>query len=258
MKILNKTLLCTAIAAVSAPASAAIIYKDVAYGADAATAESAFLADTYNRVTEGFEGFNPSAAQDADGDGYQAFVANEPQKSWVLAQESFSTSVGTFSLTSSQSAEGDDVEPEKLMIEDSESGEFGRENLGKWLDSNDALSVKWNIMDGEAGKRNAIGFYLSDANDINASLKLEFEDGSVSDDIEIASPLSNSNIAYITIFSDIFFDKAYLTFNNGEGTNDGWGIDNVSVARVPEPGTLALLGLGLAALGLGRSRKIKH
>jgi hypothetical protein len=37
-------------------------------------------------------------------------------------------------------------------------------------------------------------------------------------------------------------------------SNDGYGIDDVTVGRVPEPGTLALLGLGLLGVGLMRRR----
>ena len=40
--------------------------------------------------------------------------------------------------------------------------------------------------------------------------------------------------------------------------NDGYGIDNITVANVTEPGTLALFALGLLGIGLSLSRKSKR
>ncbi len=37
--------------------------------------------------------------------------------------------------------------------------------------------------------------------------------------------------------------------------DESWAIDNLIIRSVPEPGTLALLGIGLAALGFSRRRK---
>lgn len=133
---------------------------------------------------------------------------------------------------------------------------------GQWLDSNDAEIVEWTIGDGEGGKFNALGFFLSDANDQGASLTFTFVDG-ITETLNLnealggsmGDNLGNGNIAWVTLFSDTFFNTATLTFDNGFDENDGWGIDTMTIARVPEPGTLALLGLGLAGLSLTRRRR---
>ncbi len=56
--------------------------------------------------------------------------------------------------------------------------------------------------------------------------------------------------------SNMSVDKLRLDFSTA---GSSWNFDNIalsSVASVPEPGTLVLLGLGFAGIGLARRRKI--
>lgn len=235
--------MCVALSAAAVSANAAVLKFSAAYGAtDAAAAEADFLAGSYNQVTETFDGFDASG---------KVIGANQ-QQSYVQTSNSFNTAVGVFTNPAGEvNNGGDDFLPDNLMIEDVETGEFGRATPGQWLDSNDADNVVWDILD---GSYNAFGFYLSDANDQGASLVLSFVDGTT-ETLNLLSPLKNGNLMYVTLVSDMDFTSATLTFQNGENENDGWGIDNVTIASVPEPGTLALLGLGLAGLGVARRRK---
>lgn len=104
----------------------------------------------------------------------------------------------------------------------------------------------------------ALGFYVSDWNDINGSrISLDIggtdAGGSWSQSIDIRSLLgaqSSGTMLYFSLYSDRAFDTvAFHTTNN-----DGYGIDNLSVGSpTPIPGAIWLLGSGLVGLvGLRR------
>ncbi|WP_372971858.1 PEP-CTERM sorting domain-containing protein [Marinobacter sp.] len=275
MNNLSKAVLGVAISAMATSAGAAIIKFEAAGGDGTAGMQAAndarnnFDNGTYNQVTETFDepgefvASNPVTTE--NGVDLDAYDSSNQQESWVVAQESFNTRVGTITnVREDGTADETDPATDKLMIENEDTGEFGRDaNLdGQWLDSNDAEIVEWDIDDGNGGKFNALGFFLSDANDQGASLEITFADGlskTLNLNEALGEPtnerLGDGNIAWITLYSDVFFDSATLTFDNGVNENDGWGIDDMTIARVPEPGTLALLGLGLAGLSLTRRRR---
>ncbi|WP_349556658.1 PEP-CTERM sorting domain-containing protein [Marinobacter sp. NFXS9] len=115
-----------------------------------------------------------------------------------------------------------------------------------WLDSMDSEEMTFSLTPGF----NALGFYITDPNDVGGRMTV----GSTTFTFEdiFGSALGNGNVFYITLFDSEGLGDVTFYAN---ASDDGYGIDNVTVGEVPEPGSLALLGLGLAGIGVMRRRK---
>lgn len=201
----------------------------------------------------------PTVVENFNGLGGAQVIGADQHHSWENKGTVIGTNVGTFTLTEvGQTADGN-VFNNELMIESKLTGEDGRETLSDgslsdfWLDSNDAKKVVWELGSPLAGSFNAFGFYLADASDVSANLRLIYSDGSASDDYLITYKKPNGNLGYVSILSDKNIVGATLTFDNST-QNDGWGIDDITIGNVPEPGTLLLMALGLLGLGAARRR----
>lgn len=225
-------------------ASAGVV---VNYNPDASAGEAAFLAFLNGpTVVENFDSLGGATVDD-----------NTFQGSWESHAASYSTNAGTFTLVTAGQG-GSNKHNNHLMIESAETGEYGREVLSDykgdlWLDSNDARKVTWTFDNPLTAGMNAFGFFLADAADISAKLTLIFNDGNYSDTYTINPYTQSGSMGYVSVISSMSIAGATLTFDNSTG-NDGWGIDDITIGTVNEPGSALLLMLGLLSLGLARRR----
>jgi hypothetical protein len=141
---------------------------------------------------------------------------------------------------------------------------FGRFNpfpeRERWIDSNDLTDVDWVIDTGELGLPPLAGleFALIDAHDQPIpwvpgadSFFFLLVDGVQA--FSIPDQLPNANVIWITLLFDEPVTRTTLTFVTRH--NDGWGVANATLAPIPLPPALALLGGGLVLLaGFGRRR----
>lgn len=255
MKTLLKSVIAGGLFAATAAAQAGVV--TISFDANAAAAEAAFVASLNGPlVVENFDGMYSAANHQ-----YTTTGSSNHQQQWSWENEaaSFNTAVGTFTLITAGQTANDNIHNDKLMIESKNTGEFGREVLSTsrndlWLDANDAKKVEWSFGAPLKGSFNAFGFYIADATDQGATLTLQFQDGSwATTSVVIPAFQSNGNLGYVSVYSTSNIVGGKLVFNNSTG-GDGWGIDDITIGSVPEPGALMLMGLGLLGLGAARRR----
>jgi hypothetical protein len=189
----------------------------------------------------------------------KTFTENFEDPSFVdgSTEATFNTAVGTFTqITVGQLGAG-------LRILSADTTPFdGRRDMtsaandkGKWLDSNDSREVEWEITFNTMITK--LGFFMTDVNDVGASMTATFADTSDAELFDLSFPertdgATNGNIVYVEAMFDAPVSSVVFNVNK---SNDGWGIDDITVAAVPLPAGVLLLGLGLGGLVAYRRRQ---
>ncbi len=240
MKTYTKLLTAGVLAAGVATANAAPVLKISGQGE---TSANAAQADFLSKLQPGY-------APPEDFESYDVATDFNDQTS------SFVSSVGTFDVTQPAADlpsencndKGFQCGAGLAILNDDETPFNGRfaTSPSKWLDSMDAQKVKFT----PDGENNAVGFFMTDPNDSGGRFSINGADFAFSD--VFGKSLGSGGLFYISLYDVDGLDSFEIISND---SNDGYGIDDVTVGRVPEPGTLALLGLGLAGLGFSYRRR---
>jgi hypothetical protein len=173
-----------------------------------------------------------------------------------------STKVGSFTsfgaAGSGRSVIGD---TSKLQVRSDNSMPWGRystsgASLGNhWLDSNDNLGMKWEVSG--LGKFNTLAFFVLDAADVGGKFSIKVGDTLYSNLAGADGKLRNGNVQLVKIMLSEAVTKLTVELMH-DRTNDGFGIDGATVARVapvPVPPAALLLISGAAGLVALRRRR---
>lgn len=184
--------------------------------------------------------------------------------------DGFATAVGTFSSLGGLGSGGtvvplpgpDAVYGNELALRTGTV--YGRDNAapdgGAWfLDSNDTFGMIWDVALAGGGAFSRVSFVLSDASDVGAYLRISA--GDASHEVRTGDKLQNGNELLVTIDFGGPVTAAQVILANYAANgidfrrNDGFAIDGIQIAPVPLPGSVALLGAALAALGALSGRR---
>jgi hypothetical protein len=100
----------------------------------------------------------------------------------------------------------------------------------------------------------AVGFDYSGLSDPSASPTITIAGQAYSIDRNVWPP-TNFNRVRDALFWDFMSDVPFSTLVLDSDTDSGYGIDQVTYATTPEPGTVTLLALGLGVLASRATRR---
>lgn len=106
----------------------------------------------------------------------------------------------------------------------------------------------------------ALGFYMVDVGDFAGQITLEMVNGTHTD-VLIPSTINSAGgtVGYFGVI-DLEASFTSVSFTTPAGTGDFFAFDDMTIGSqaqvIPEPSILALLGIGLAGLGLGRRKRV--
>lgn len=181
---------------------------------------------------------------------------------------SLATNVGTFTSLGGKGTGGTVTglpgnKGTELTLRDEDV--FGRKNVaptdGAWfLDSNDTWGISWNVALEGGQKFNKLIFALTDATDMGAYLRV-----SVGGIVQtVISGLSNAETKLVVIDFGDWVSSATIDLGNFTKStkgkykkDDGFSLDGieVSIAAVPLPAGMLLLGSALAGFGVVARRR---
>jgi hypothetical protein len=236
------------------------------YVLSAATGMALFVGHAAFATTINSQAFSSGAYAAAVGPGAQVFEGFE---GFGLPEgevgTNFNTAVGTFNTIGGTGSGGTVTglsgnTGTELALRDGNT--FGRTNTtpgGRWyLDSNDTKGMLWDVNIGTMFER--IVFVLTDGSDVGGWLSV-IADG-VRYEQRTAGQLGNGNRQIVTIDFGSAVSSAQIALGvfSGSGStsyrlNDGFSIDDISVAPVPVPATLPLLLAGLGGIAFLRRRQ---